>query len=42
MQHLRVHIEYLDGRPAEDQEMPARYEPGQEKNQRAGRREPSL
>ncbi len=31
MQHLRVHIEYLDGRPAEDQEMPARYELGQEK-----------
>ena len=31
MQYLDVHIEYLDGRPAEDQQMPARFEPGQEK-----------
>jgi hypothetical protein len=31
MQSLKIHIEYLDGRPAEDQEMPARYAPGEEK-----------
>ncbi len=31
MSHLLVHIEYLDGRPAEDQQMPAHFEPGQEK-----------
>jgi len=28
---LKVHIEYLDGRPSEDQDMPANYGPGQEK-----------
>ena len=31
MQYLDIHIEYIDGRPAEDQQMPARFEPGQEK-----------
>ena len=32
MSTLKVHVEYLDGRPAEDHEMPVNYPPGQEKS----------
>jgi hypothetical protein len=28
---LKVHVEFLDGRPAQDEEMPANYPPGKEK-----------